>query len=505
MLYKNLQNGSDIRGVALANEFDEPITLTPQAVADLASGFASFLKTKHSKTHLRIALGHDSRISAPLLKQAMMERLQACGVSVLDCGLASTPAMFMATQFESFACDGAMMITASHLPYHRNGIKFFDHIGGMQSSEIAEIIRLANEPDTPTTGGNIVSADLMGRYSHHLRTLIQNQIQHPTHFETPLTGMHILVDAGNGAGGFYADQVLAPLGATITGSQFLDPDGTFPNHIPNPEDATAMASISQAVRTHHADLGLIFDTDVDRSAAVDHQGREIARNALIALSATLVQESNPDATIVTDSVTSDELSEFIEAHLHMHHRRFKRGYKNVINEAQRLTQAGINAPLAIETSGHAAFRENYFLDDGAYLATKIVIKAAQLFHQGQRIDTLIAALQHPLDQVELRFPIVSDDIAACGSQVLQDLFALKMDGYEVVQDNVEGVRIKIQQANLAGWVLLRKSLHDPLLALNMETKQGKGCVKLANALLPFFERYAFLNLAQLHAYITANQ
>ena len=83
--------------------------------------------------------------------------------------------------------------------------------------------------------------------------------------DKPLEGLRIAVDAGNGAGGFYALDVLKPLGADITGSQFLEPDGNFPNHQPNPENKEAMESICRAVIENKADLGLIFDTDVSRS------------------------------------------------------------------------------------------------------------------------------------------------------------------------------------------------------------------------------------------------
>lgn len=109
----------------------------------------------------------------------------------------------------------------------------------------------------------------------------------------PLKGFHIVVDAGNGAGGFYAGEVLEPLGADISGSQFLDPDGRFPHHIPNPENEEAMASVSAAVVRAKADLGVIFDTDVDRAGCVDAEGREINRNRLVALAAAIALEDHP--------------------------------------------------------------------------------------------------------------------------------------------------------------------------------------------------------------------
>lgn len=97
-----------------------------------------------------------------------------------------------------------------------------------------------------------------------------------------MTGRHI-IDAGNGAGGFFVERVLQPLGANTSGSQFLDPDGTFPNHVPNPDNKAAMKSIQDAVIANKADLGIIFDTDVDRSAIVDSDGKAFNRNNLIAL------------------------------------------------------------------------------------------------------------------------------------------------------------------------------------------------------------------------------
>ena len=98
----------------------------------------------------------------------------------------------------------------------------------------------------------------------------------------PLLGLHVVVDAGNGAGGFY-EAMLRELGAWTEGSQYLDPDGRFPNHIPNPENPDAMASLSAAVKKAGADIGVIFDADCDRAAIVDQNGREINRNRLIAL------------------------------------------------------------------------------------------------------------------------------------------------------------------------------------------------------------------------------
>jgi len=137
------------------------------------------------------------------------------------------------------------------------------------------------------------------------------------------------------------------------------------HHVPNPEAKEAIESIKKAVLDNNADFGIIFDADGDRSAFIDNTGREINRNNLIALLSDILLKQTPGATIVTDSVTSAGLKKFIENHGGKHH-RFKRGYKNVINEAKRLNNEGIYTPLAIETSGHAAFINNYFLYQDHY-------------------------------------------------------------------------------------------------------------------------------------------
>lgn len=502
-LYK-LQNGSDIRGVALEGVENEHVNLTQDISGLFAKGFVSYLRKKTGKQDITISVGHDSRLSAKDLKEGIVNGLVELGCKVYDCGLASTPSMFMSTIFEELKGDGAIMITASHLPFNRNGMKFFDKDGGLNKQDITEIIDYATENTfTSKKGGSVEEKDLISIYSAFLVDKIREGVNHPTHYETPLKDMKIVVDAGNGAGGFYAEKVLKVLGANVEGSQFLNPDGSFPNHIPNPEDKKAMASICEAVKNSNADLGIIFDTDVDRSSAVDKYGHEISRNAIVALSAALVCEEHPGTTIVTDSVTSDELHDFLENELHVVHHRFKRGYKNVINEAIRLNEEGVDSQLAIETSGHAALKENYFLDDGAYLATKIVIKAAKLRLENKSIDMLIENLKHPLEEKELRFTIKCEDFSTYGDRVLSDLkkYAEENESFILAKINHEGLRISLKEENTNGWFLLRKSLHDPILPLNVESNVKYGCKEIGKQLYEFLKRYDKLDLHALEEFI----
>ena len=138
MDYSKLQNGSDIRGVALEGIEGQHVNLTETVCRDIGRGFALWLKKKLGKNDLRVAVGRDSRLSGPALCGWLCEEMAKCGLCVTDFGMASTPAMFMATLFPEFKGDGGIMITASHLPFNRNGFKFFTPEGGLEKNDIKE-------------------------------------------------------------------------------------------------------------------------------------------------------------------------------------------------------------------------------------------------------------------------------------------------------------------------------------------------------------------------------
>lgn len=503
---KGLKSGTDIRGVAVAGLADHPLTLTDEAVCRITDGFALWLSKRAGQRvgPLRISVGHDSRITSEHISALVVETLKKAGAAVTDCGLASTPAMFMTTV--DLGCDGAVQITASHHPYYRNGLKFFTRAGGLDGCDIDSVLEFAAAEDAlqPTAPGTVTDYPYMNDYAAHLRRMICSGVN-TTDFGRPLRGYHIVVDAGNGVGGFYAEKVLLPLGADISGSVYLEPDGMFPNHIPNPENEQAMASISRAVTENQADFGVIFDTDVDRAACVDAAGNEINKNRFIALAARIATEGVKGATIVTDSTTSDGLKKFIEQDLEGVHHRFKRGYKNVINEAQRLNGEGVDCPLAMETSGHAALRENYFLDDGAYLVTKLIIKLAQLGKEGKTLDDLIATLEEPAESAEIRLNITEEDFRAAGNRLIEQL-TRTCEGDErcrVAPDNHEGIRVSFGPQDGDGWFLVRLSVHDPVIPINIESNQTGGCEKIARLLLDRI-RTDGIDLKPLNRFIESN-
>lgn len=501
-IWSDLQNGTDIRGIAIKAP-GKTVNLTSEKAKYIAIGFVHWISKTSKKEigQLKIAVGMDSRLSGPEIKAAFIEGVKSQGCTIYDCHMATTPAMFMSTVMDAYQCDGSVMITASHLPYYYNGLKFFTKDGGCEKEDIKAILELASKTEVgqKTEKAVVKSVNLIGDYANLLVNIIRKGVNSKTNYDRPLTGCKIIVDAGNGAGGFFAAQVLEKLGANTEGSQFLDPDGNFPNHVPNPENNEAIESIKKAVLDTKADLGIIFDTDVDRAAVVSSDGVEVNKNALIALISSIILEEHPKSTIVTDSVTSIGLAEFIDSLGGIHH-RFKRGYKNVINESKRLNQEGIASYLAIETSGHAALKENYFLDDGAYLIAKILIKMALLNEAGKSIQSLITKLKTPVESLDFRIGIKKTEFKPYGFMVLDELatFVTKVEGWSLVPNNYEGVRVNVGENCGDGWFLLRMSLHEPVLALNVESDVAGGIQMIVNKLSEFLEQYKELDIDSIN-------
>lgn len=494
---KKLKSGSDIRGIA--TPLYSPVTLTDEAVYCIVRAFCVWFEEKYGQKLTAIAAGHDVRLSAERISKAVTSAITDHGTDAVDCGLCSTPSMFMLLK-SNFGCDASIMITASHLPADKNGLKFFTSEGGLSSGDIDAILKLAADTRFAAVEkrGKITEKSFLDEYCKNL----VESTRKACGADKPLAGKKIIVDAGNGAGGFFCEKVLKPLGADTEGSIFLEPDGTFPNHIPNPEDKTAMEFIKNAVLKEKADLGIIFDTDVDRAGAVDCDGREINRNDLIAL-ASVIALDGKKGTIVTDSVTSDGLTKFIES-LDGKHLRFKRGYKNVIDEAIRRNNLGEYCPLAIETSGHAAFADNYFLDDGAYLVTRILVCLAKQTKKGQTLGDLIGKLEHPVeeDEVRISFNSLSTDFKAEGTRVIEDIKAIaKRDGLNLAPDNYEGVKVSFKNDEGDGWFLVRMSVHDPVMPINFESNTAGGNKIIAANLYKFIKDYPFLDCGNLEKFI----
>mmetsp|Transcript_22350 Transcript_22350/g.39318 ORF Transcript_22350/g.39318 Transcript_22350/m.39318 type:complete len:450 (-) Transcript_22350:114-1463(-) len=413
------------------------------------------------------------------------------------------------------------MVTASHLPGDRNGFKFFSkHAGGgFNKAQIHQMIGIAQEhsqvwfdrgalPSTSGTNGVFCSevVNWMPIYEEKLQQALWKQVNSNENVDhtLPLEGLKIVLNAGNGSGGFFR-QVLEDLGANVDGSLHTTPDSSFPNGIPNPEYDEMIQETVSACEDAHADLGILLDTDADRCGMVaprTYQRLEngtirptgyepLNRNRLIALMGVIYSQQSPGCAIVTDSVTSTGLSKFLEQDLGLKHVRFLRGYANVISKAQTLNEQQLmNAEVAIETSGHCAVKENGFLDDGTFTAVKVLGLLAQERRKASHEEStssspvppkslldLISSLQELDEVMEFRLEVLDGGLESMIG--LFDFVALEIDalcevqkGWKVDHDNLEGIRVETDPDG--GFFLLRKSLHDPVMCLQVEANSRES-------------------------------
>ncbi|KAM0961153.1 hypothetical protein ACFX13_020896 [Malus domestica] len=544
---RRLQNGSDVRGVALEGEKGRIVDLTPAAVEAIAESFGEWVIDGLEKQQgqlvekVRVSLGKDPRISGPNLSVAVFSGLGRAGCLVFDMGLATTPACFMSTILPPFSYDASIMMTASHLPYTRNGLKFFTKKGGLSSPEVEDICnraarKYANRLAKVSTLLNVPPSrvDFMSSYAKHLRDIIKERVNHPLHYETPLQGFQIVVNAGNGSGGFFTWDVLDKLGADTFGSLYLNPDGMFPNHIPNPEDKTAMAVTRAAVLENSADLGIVFDTDVDRSGVVDNKGNPINGDKLIALISAIVLREHPGTTIVTDARTSMALTRFI-TNRGGHHCLYRVGYRNVIDKGVQLNKEGIETHLMMETSGHGALKENHFLDDGAYMVVKIIIEMVRMKLAGsdEGVGNIIKDLEEPSESIELRMNVISEpryakekaveaiemfreyveegrlegwELDSCGDCWVSEGCLVDSNDASAAAVDAHMYRAKVsdEEHGQHGWVHIRQSIHNPNIAVNMQSTAPGRCRTMTRVLLDKFLIASgmdrFLDISQIDKY-----
>ncbi len=465
--WRKLLSGTGIRGC------DED--LTDEFAAKFGYAFAQWLAKELDTTTdlLTIAVGRDSRASGRRLSKAIIKGFAAADCDILDCGVSASPAVFMTLNRDLRRADGAVMVTGGHLPGNVNGFKLGARTDAPDGEEIAAMIEAALQLRLPE---RLVSYERpMEPYIEYLGACAREFLQDDA--LRPLIGLHVIVDASNGAGGAFTG-FLEELGVDVTGSYNQQPDGRYPDHAPDIAAPGALEALAKKVVEEEADLGVMFDADCERAAIVDGNGTIITGNRLIALLSAKLLDDQPGATIVTDSVTSSGLTRFINEWGGVHY-RFKRGNRNVIEEARRLVGEGIDCPLAIETSGHAAFRDNDFLDDGMYLATLLVCYAYDLKRSDKTLSMLIGDLSEPVESTEIRFRMDSDDIKQAARDIIEVVLSntLANPEWRLATDSREGVRILF---NLEGgvenaWIQLRMSVHDPaVMVLNAESDVEGG-------------------------------
>jgi phosphomannomutase len=322
--------------------------------------------------------------------------------------------------------------------------------------------------------------DYMPYYAASLTQAIQQATSSSgTCIEKPLEGLKIVLNSGNGSGAFFYD-VLKNLGADVSASIRVEHDSTFPRGVPNPESNAMVKETIRVCHETHADLGIMLDTDADRSGFIVPgvtSYEPLNRNRLIALLGVIFSESSPGCTFVTDSVTSEGLEEFLQNKLGLVHVRYLKGYANVIGKAREITDSGAaNAEVAIETSGHCAMRENDYLDDGTYTAVKVIALLAKVKQNSGHLLDLIADLEEMPETQEFRLLVNDGTLETTG--VIFDELTSKLEVFcqgnlhwTIDTANLEGIRIRT--GTDGGFFMLRKSLHDPLVSVQVEGESAE--------------------------------
>ena len=472
--WPNLIQGGEICGPAEA--------VTTDLAERLGYAFALWLADRRgvSSDKLILSAGRDPRPGGEAIQQALMRGMTAADCDVYDAGVATTAAMYLTIAAGESHVDGAAMVTAGALPGGWNGFKLMTRDGGLRPEEQRESLTRASK--TPVPQRLVYHLDAAAAQRERLTSMIKRRLDDDV--QCPLVGLFLVVSTG-GAGAFLAD-TLEELGADVVR---LDAPG---------------GDLSRAVTENEADLGLVLDADGTRVCVVDQDGRKLTGNRLIALMAAILLEEHPGATFVTDSVTSSGVARFITEWGGVHY-RYKRGHRNVIQEAKRLNGENIDCPLAIETSGHAALRENFFLDDGVYLAAVVLCKALALKRNGETLSSLIAELAEPVESQEIRMRILADDYRAAAQAAIETVLSHTLDDPEwrLASDNREGVRINF---DLDGgmdnaWLLLRLSVNDKVMPLNVESDVPGGARRILKELYELLKDDDELDLEPLRAAI----
>ena len=473
----------DIRGVTSASA---EVPLQPDGAYWIGAAFRKWLGSNDD-----IAVGRDPRATSFDISTAFCRGGGAC-----DAGPSTTPAMLESLLGPSAPFAGAAMVTASHLPAEYNGLKLFSRaLGrGLNKREVAEVMSLAVEMGAGGTSPDEAAAvrkldGFMTPYLEKLRAAVREAARDDG--ARPLEGMRICVNPGNGAGGVFATDVLAPLGADVSASVNLEPDGSFPAHMPNPEDKAHVAATVGAVADSGADLGVMLDTDVDRCGLIDgcvSPPGEVNRNRLIALCAReALEAAGGGGVIVTDPVTSTGMGAFIES-LGGSHDRFKMGYRNVIDRAAETEPEP--ALLAIETSGHSAWRDNAFVDDGCYTAARLIGRLARERRAADAAGGLLGmlgdSLAEPVESIKVKMGVAGGlgDVPKAEEALCAALrrAADGTDGWSMEAVNHDGLRCAVGDD---GWLIIRGSLHEPSVSVQTESDVVGGTAQICAALLDF--------------------
>jgi phosphomannomutase / phosphoglucomutase len=426
----------DVRGVA-DRDLPEPL------VAALGDALGDRFRAAGAR---RVTLGRDCRLSSPRIQRTICARLFAAGLTVEDVGMLHSPGLYFSVFHRQ--ADGGVMITASHNPAEDNGFKIVlgrSTIFGqeIQALRVATLARLA-QPAAIVAGGSVREVDVLGPYRDHLVTGMRMGARRPK----------VVVDGGNGTGGPTCVAILRRLGVPVE-ELYCEPDGTFPNHHPDPTVPENLVDLVRRVQDSGAEAGIALDGDADRIGVVDPGGRMVWGDQLMMLFARDILTERPGATFVSEVKCSQALYDDIAAH-GGRAIMWKVGHSLI---KTKMKEEG--AVLAGEMSGHMFFADRYFgYDDAVYAAARLVeLLSRTEATLAELVDTL--PVLHNTPEIRLACP---DDIKF---EVVRRAVAHYKARQPVIE--VDGARVSFP----GGWGLIRASNTGPVLVLRCEADSAE--------------------------------
>jgi phosphomannomutase/phosphoglucomutase len=416
----------DIRGSA-------DVELLDPDVAQLGRAFGTYLRRHAGK---RIALGRDTRLSSPRLRDALMGGLKASGCDVIDIGVVPTPVLYYSVFH--LKTDGAVMITGSHNPPEFNGFKTVCGASTIHGAAIQEIRRMIETGDLEAGEGTETTADVVTPYVA--------EVSAQFHFPRRI---RVVFDAGNGTGGPAMHRILENLNADAT-EMFFEMDGRFPNHHPDPTVTENLQALIEKVRESKADLGIAFDGDADRIGAVDDRGTVVWGDQLMIIYGREILTRKPGATFIGEVKCSQSMYDDLKA---------RGGNPIMWKTGHSLIKAKMketHAELAGEMSGHIFFADRWYgFDDALYSACRLMEIVADsgrpLSHQLADLPVTVVTPEIRFDcPDELKFAVVAEAVAILRAR------------HQTV--DVDGVRVLFPH----GWGLVRASNTQPVLVMRFE-------------------------------------
>ncbi len=457
----------DIRGTAVG---DKP-QLTPDVARLVGRALGTYLPRTFGTD--RMFVGCDNRLTSPALKQALIEGVASTGLNVTDIGEVLTPTVYFASA--SYGEKGAgVMITGSHLETKYNGIKMAYGRLALAGEQIQELLQIIlDEAFTEGQGEITQDFDMIHRHMDTIASKVK--------IERPLT---VVLDAGNGLSGTYVPPMLERLGLKVH-CLYCEPDGTYPNHLPNPEDPEMTKDLEAKVVELGADLGLAFDGDADRCGFIDNHGHHIAADRLLALLARDLLQRQPGATIVFDVKSSQALPDVIKEHGGKPE-MWKSGHSLM---KQRMAELG--SPLGGEVSGHLFIGEDYYgFDDAPLVALKTLEVVSR---SGKTIGELFEDIPRLVATPEIILS-APDDLKF---QMIDEMTEELQKSYEVV--TVDGARALFPN----GWGLVRASNTQPAITLRFEAYTHEDIVEYMRIFKALLDRYPQVDATKFEQQLAA--